>query len=96
MQATYNARQWRQLYLQCKTPSQRDEITGLPINLAARFLGVTRERIRQLVREKKLDSVKVFDEVKGTRIAYLITLDSLDRRRMIRRRAGQWRPREVV
>jgi hypothetical protein len=96
MQATYRARQWCQLYLHCKTPEQRHAATGLPINLAAQLLGITRERIRQLVREQKLDSIQEYDDVTGTRIGYLITFDSLDRRRLIRRHAGQWRPRELV
>ena len=96
MKTTYTAVQWRELYRQCKTRQQRDALIGLPINLAARMLGITRGRIAQLVKEEKLSGIIVRDETTGQRIAYMITLESLDCRRSIRRLPGQWRPREIV
>ena len=96
MKVTYNAVQWRKLCRQCNTRQQRDGLTGLPINLAARLLGITRGRISQLVEDDKLNCIVVRDETTGRRIAYMITLESLDRRRAIRRLPGQWQPREIV
>ena len=96
MKLAYTAIQWRERYLRAKTQMQRDVLTGLPINLAARLLGITRGRIAQLVEEEKLEGIIVRDEITGARIAYLITLASLDRRRAIRRHPGQWRPTEIV
>ena len=96
MKVTYTAIQWRELYRQCQTRQQRDALTGLPINLAARLLGISRGRISQLVEEDKLNGIIVRDETTSQRVAYMITLESLDRRRAIRRLPGQWRPREIV
>ena len=95
MKAIYDPRQWRELYWRCKTRQERDLLTGVPPNLAARMLGISAGRVFQLIREKKLDSVSVRDE-SGRRIAHMVTLASLDRRRTIRRNRGQWQPREVL
>ena len=67
-----------------------------PLNLASRLLGISRARIGQLLKDDKLDSVIVRDENTGRRIAYLITLVSLERRRKLNRQPGQWQPREQV
>ena len=95
MKATYSPQQWRELYAKCKTRQERDLISGVPPNLAARLLGISPGRIFQLIQEEKLDSIRVRDE-SGRRIAHMITLASLDRRRAIRRNRGQWQPRETV
>ncbi len=95
MKASYSPKQWRELYARCKTHQERGLITGVPPNLAARLLGISPSRIFQLIHEEKLDSISVRDE-SGRRIANMITLASLDRRRTIRRNRGQWQPRETV
>jgi hypothetical protein len=95
MQHTYTAKQWRELFHRSNV-RQRDGLIGPPINLAARMLGITRGRIAQLLHEDKLDSVAVIDEHTKVRIAYMITLDSIERRRQIKRNSGQWQPREIV
>jgi hypothetical protein len=94
MQRTYSAKQWRALFAQAKSRAERDALVGLPMNLAARVLGITRGRIYQLIREGKLNSVVVHDELTGVRIAYMITLESLEQRRSVRRNSGQWQPSE--
>jgi hypothetical protein len=96
MQRTYTAKQWREQFRRCTTARQRDALVGPPMNLAARMLGITRSRIAQLIQEDKLDSVVVTDELTKVRIAYMITLDSLERRRKVKRNPGQWQPREIV
>ena len=92
---TYNAAQWRELFRRC-TLNQRDRLIGPPINLAARMLGITRGRITQLLKEDKLEAVAVIDEHTKVRIAYTITLESLEQRRKIKRNPGQWQPSEIV
>ena len=92
MQTSYTVRQWRTLFIQCKTQQDRDALSGLPINLAASFLGISRARIYQLLDEDKLDSVSIEDEEAKRRIALLITQKSLYRRRTIKRKRGQWLP----
>ena len=89
MQDIYTAHDWRTLFKQCKTRAERDALMGLPIQLAAKVLGISRTRIHQLLKEEKLDSVSVRDEETGVRIAHMVTLTSLDQRRMIRRKPGQ-------
>jgi hypothetical protein len=96
MQHIYTAKQWRELFRRCTTARQRDALIGPPMKLAARMLGITRGRIAQLIEEDKLDSVGVIDERTKVRIAYMITLDLLERRRKVKRNAGQWQPREIV
>ena len=92
MQNSYTAQEWRTLFKRCKTRTEREALMGLPINLAAKLLGIGRSRIHQLLKEEKLDSVSVRDEKTGVRIAHMVTLATLDQRRMIKRKAGQWRP----
>ena len=43
-----------------------------------------------------MDAVMVIDERTKVRIAYMITLESLEERRRIKRNSGQWQPREIV
>lgn len=95
MRTTYSSKNWRELFLHCRTRLERDNVTGVPPNLAARLLGVTPSRIFQLIQEEKLDSISVRDE-SGRRIAHMITLASLDIRRTLQRKPGQWRPGEEV
>ena len=96
MQHTYTAKQWRELFRRCKSVGEHDQLIGPPMNLAARLLGITRGRVYQLIREDKLDAVMVIDERTKVRIAYMITLQSLEKRRRIKRNSGQWQPREIV
>ena len=96
MQFVYTAKQWRERFRRCNSPAQREALIGPPINLAARMLGITRGRIAQLIREDKLDSIVVSDERTQVRIAYMISLASLERRRALKRNAGQWQPSEIV
>ncbi len=91
MKRAYTARQWRERYKDCSTAEERRKIIGPPINLAAEVLGITRTRVHQLVKEGKLDSISVYDDV-GHRIGHFVTQASLDRRRRYRYKRGQWRP----
>ena len=93
MRRKYTATQWRDRFLQCKTVEERERITGLPINLAAEVLGITRSRVQQLLKEDKLDCLYVHDDDTGRQIGLLVTLSSINRRRTLKRRPGQWLPR---
>jgi TFIIF-interacting CTD phosphatase-like protein len=59
-------------------------------------VGYHTRTVYQLIREGKLDAVMVIDERTKVRIAYMITLQSLEERRRIKRNSGQWQPREIV
>ena len=41
---------------------KRDRLIGVSVTLAARLLGISRARVHQLLRSKKLRAVDVYDE----------------------------------
>jgi hypothetical protein len=87
-----SVQQWAALVTQSGVSSARDRLVGVSITLAARLLEVSRSRIHQLLKAKKLKIVNVYDERK-TRIGHMVTLASIaHRRRTVRPRRTQWRP----
>ena len=92
MTKEFEAQQWANLVLQAGEAPARDRLVGVSVTLASRLLGVTRSRIHQLLKAKKLAIVDVYDE-RRTRIGHLVTLASIaHRRRTVRPRGTQWRP----
>ena len=91
MTRAFKARQWASLVAaQGETP-KRDHLVGLSVTLAARLLAISRSRVHQLVKAKKLAIVDVYDE-RGIRIGHLVSLWSIaHRRRTVRPRRTQWR-----
>ena len=74
-----------------KSTPKRDTLIGVSVTLAARLLGVSRARVHQLLRSKKLRVVDVYDE-RHTRIGHMVTLASIEhRRRTVKPRRTQWR-----
>ena len=70
---------------------KRDRLIGISVTLAARLLGISRARVHQLLRSKKLRAVDVYDE-RNARIGHMVTLASIERRRRtVRPRLTQWR-----
>jgi len=55
---------------------KRDRLIGVSVTLAARLLGISRARVHQLLRSKKLRVVDVYDEQR-TRIGHMVTLASI-------------------
>lgn len=85
-----SADQWSESVRQCVQFSERDKLVGVSLTLAAKLLSVSRSRVHQLVRLKKLSVVSVYDG--NRRIGHLVTLASIDhRRRTVRPRRTQWR-----
>ena len=69
---------------------RRDQLIGVSVTLAARLLGISRARVHQLLRSKKLRAVDVYDE-RHTRIGHMVTLASIERRRRtVKPRRTQW------
>jgi hypothetical protein len=69
---------------------KRDRLIGVSVTLAARLLGISRARVHQLLRAKKLRVVDVYDE-DHIRIGHMVTLASIEhRRRTVRPRRTQW------
>lgn len=91
MKIRYSIQKWCERFEKARTGKAQHELHGPPINLAAELLGITRTRVHQLIKEDKLDSVSVYDDF-GHRIGHFITQASLDRRRTVRYKPGQWRP----
>ena len=86
------AREWVSLLKQLGTTPKRDGFVGVSLTLAARLLGVSRSRVHQLVRARKLTVVDVYDE-RHVRIGHMVTLASIAHRcRTVRPRRTQWRP----
>jgi len=72
------------------------DLVGVSVTLAARLLGVSRSRVHQLLKAKKLAAVGVYDE-QQIRIGHMVTLASIARRRRTARpRATQWRSEDIT
>ncbi len=92
MATALSVRQWVALVRQHGETRERDRLLGVTVTLAARLLGVSRSRVHQLLKARKLVAVDVFDE-RRTRIGHMVTLASIaHRRRTVRPRRTQWRP----
>jgi hypothetical protein len=87
---------WVSLVKTFAATPRRDSLIGVSVTLAARLLGISRARVHQLLRSKKLRTVDVYDE-RHTRIGHMVTLASIDRRRRsVRPRRTQWRSASQV
>jgi len=88
---TLHVNDWVSMVKTSAASRKRDRLIGLSVTLAARLLGISRARVHQLLRSKKLRAVDVYDE-HHTRIGHMVTLASIERRRrMVRPRRTQWR-----
>src|ERR1700716_2264337 len=68
---------------------KRDTVMGVSVTLAAWVLGVSRSRVCQLLKGRKLSGVDVYDD-RRIRIGHLVTLASIaHRRRVVRPRSTQ-------
>ncbi len=82
---------WVSMVRTSATTPTRDRLIGVSVTLAARLLGVSRARVHQLLRSRKLRAVDVYDE-RHTRIGHMVTLRSIERRRRtVKPRRTQWR-----
>ena len=92
MAKTLSVWEWADLVTQAGATPARDKLVGVSITLAAHLLEVSRSRVHQLVRAKKLAIVDVFGE-RRARIGHMVTLASIaHRRRTVKPRRTQWRP----
>ena len=83
--------EWVSLVTTFADTAKRDRLIGVSVTLAARLLGISRARVHQLLRSRKLKTVDVFDE-RHSRIGHMVTLASIERRRRsVRSRPTQWR-----
>jgi len=93
MAMALNVEQWVALVKQQGETRGRDRLVGVTVTLAARLLDISRSRVHQLLRAKKLTAVDVYDE-RHTRIGHMVTLASIERRRRtVRPRRTQWTKR---
>jgi hypothetical protein len=87
---------WVSLVMKAGATPKRDSLMGVSVTLAARLLGVSRSRVHQLVKARKLTIVDVYDE-RAVRIGHLVTLTSIARRRRtVRPRRTQWQPAHLT
>jgi hypothetical protein len=92
MAIALDAHKWAALVKERGETRERDRLVGVSITLAARLLNVSRSRVHQLVKSRKLATVDVYDE-RQTRIGHMVTLASIaHRRRTVQPRRTQWRP----
>lgn len=83
--------EWVDMVRGADARAHRDQLIGVSVTLAAHLLGVSRARVHQLLRTRKLAAIDVFDERKA-RIGHMVTLASIaHRRRTVRPRRTQWR-----
>ena len=86
-----NVHEWATSVIRCTDDRHRDRLVGLSVTLAARLLGISRSRVHQLLRLRKLTAIDVYDE-RRSRIGHMVTLASIShRRRTVRPRRTQWR-----
>lgn len=96
MARTMQVREWVRMMKESDSKSKRDHLIGVSVTLAAWLLGVSRSRVHQLLRARKLVTLDIYDEQR-TRIGHLVTLASIaHRRRTVRPRRTQWRPQPVT
>jgi hypothetical protein len=92
MRRAFEARHWASLVAAQAETLKRDHLLGVSVTLAARLLTISRSRVHQLVKAKKLAIVDIYDE-RHARIGHMVTLASIaHRRRTVRPRRTQWRP----
>ena len=80
MAMALDVQQWVALVKQYGETRGRDRLVGVTVTLAARLLDISRSRVHQLLRSRKLIAVDVYDE-RRTRIGHMVTLASIERRR---------------
>jgi hypothetical protein len=91
MARTLHVNEWVSMVAASAASPNRDRLIGVTVTLAGRLLGVSRARVHQLLRAKKLQAVDVYDE-RRIRIGHMVTLASIEhRRRTVRPRRTQWR-----
>jgi hypothetical protein len=91
MSRAFRATDWARLVWQSREDGGRDQFMGVSVTLTAKLLGITRNRVHQLIKEGKLSTVDVYDDA-TVRVGHLVTLASIDhRRRTVRPRRTQWR-----
>jgi hypothetical protein len=96
MARVLQVREWVNLIRVPRNPSAWVNLVGVSVTLAARLLGVSRSRVHQLLKAKKLAAVDVYDE-HHIRIGHMVTLASITRRRRTARpRPTQWRSEDVT
>lgn len=96
MTRALQVREWVSMVREAGATPNRDRVMGVSVTLAARLLGVSRSRVHQLLKARKLLAVDVYDE-RHVRIGHMVTLASIShRRRTTRPRRTQWRPHELV
>ena len=89
-------REWVTLLRSPLDASALINLVGVSVTLAARLLGVSRSRVHQLLKTKKLAAVDVYDEHQ-IRIGHMVTLASIARRRRTARpRPTQWRSEDLT
>ena len=88
MAKVLHVREWVSLVRQFGGTPKRDTVVGVSITLAAWLLGVSRSRVHQLLKGRKLSAVDVYDE-RRVRIGRLVTLAFIAHRRRVARRT-QW------
>jgi hypothetical protein len=90
MAKVLQVREWVSLVRQFGGTPERDTVMGVSVTLAAWVLGVSRSRVCQLLKGRKLSAVDVYDD-RRIRIGHLGTLASIaHRRRVVRPRSTQW------
>jgi hypothetical protein len=91
MAKTLQADDWVSMVRESGGTPKQDSLIGVSVTLAGRLLGVSRSRVHQLLKARKLATVDVYDE-RRTRIGHMVTLASIaHRRRTVRPRRTQWR-----
>jgi hypothetical protein len=70
MAKVLHVREWVSLVRQFGGTPKRDTVVGVSITLAAWLLGVSRSRVHQLLKGRKLSAVDVYDE-RHVRIGHL-------------------------
>ncbi len=95
MATAFHADKWAALVRQREKGGGRDHLVGVSVTLAARLLGVSRSRVHQLVKARKLTIVDIFDDGRA-RIGHMVTLASIaHRRRTVKPRRTQWRSKRT-
>lgn len=91
MAKALKVRDWVTIVRQLDASPQRDNMVGVSVTLAAWLLGISRSRVHQLLKVRKLAAVDVYDD-RRTRIGHMVTLASIARRRRtVKPRRTQWR-----
>jgi hypothetical protein len=92
----FEVRDWVSAVRELGASPQRDAVVGVSITLAAWLLGISRSRVHQLLKTRKLTAVDVYND-RRTRIAHMVTFASIARRhRTVKPRRTQWRSARIA